>query len=150
MVCLGNICRSPLAAGILRQRFVENNIEGMVDSAGFEPYHIGDTADERSVLVARKHGIDLSAHRARLFRKDDFETYDKIYVMDDNNYRDVMYTVRTESDKKKVDYILNEVHPGKNLPVPDPYYGGIFKFEEVYNLLDAACNKIIARYTEPA
>jgi protein-tyrosine phosphatase len=146
MVCLGNICRSPLAAGLLREKLSMCNIDGTVDSAGFEPYHNGDTADDRAQQVAKKHGIDLSTHRARLFRKSDFDTYDKIYVMDDGNYRDVLYMARNEEDKKKVDYIMNEVDPGKNLHVPDPYYGGLFQFEEVFQLLDQACTKIIARY----
>jgi protein-tyrosine phosphatase len=150
MVCLGNICRSPLAAGLLREKMRLSNFSGTVDSAGFEPYHNGDNADDRAIQVAQKHGIDLTSHRARLFRKDDFDTYDKIYVMDDGNFRDVMYMARTESDKQKVDYILNEVSPGKNEQVPDPYYGGYFKFEEVYELLEAACDKIITRYNAPA
>ena len=146
MVCLGNICRSPLAEGLLKAKFKKAKIDGRVDSAGFEPYHIGDNADERAMQVAKKHGIDLSGHTARLFRKDDFDQYDKIYVMDDGNYRDVMYMARNDDDRKKVDYILNEVTPGNNDEVPDPYYGGIYKFEEVYEMLSGACDKIIEHY----
>lgn len=139
MVCLGNICRSPLACGILKQHLRKLRIDAEVDSAGFEPYHIGDEADERAQKVAGEHGIDLSAHRARLFRKEDFDNYDRIYVMDDTNYQDVMFMARSEADRKKVDYIMNVVNPGKNEAVPDPYYGGYFKFKEVYELLDQAC-----------
>jgi protein-tyrosine phosphatase len=142
MVCLGNICRSPLATGILRDQFKKNGINGTVDSAGFEPYHNGDNADDRAVGIAKKHGIDISQHSARLFRKDDFDNYDKIYVMDDSNYHDVMYMARSAEDKKKVDYIMNVITPGNNDEVPDPYYGGLYKFEEVYNLLEKACKKI--------
>lgn len=142
MVCLGNICRSPLAAGILQAEFKKLKIDATVDSAGFEPYHIGDSADDRAQQVAEEHGIDLSAHRARLFRKEDFDNYDRIYVMDDGNYQDVLYMARNADDKKKVDYILNVVNPGKNEIVPDPYYGGLYKFKEVYELLSVACRKI--------
>jgi protein-tyrosine phosphatase len=143
MVCLGNICRSPLATGILREQLKKQKIEASVDSAGFEPYHIGDEADERAQSIAKQHGIDLSWHRARLFRKEDFDQYDRIYVMDNNNYQDVIYMARNAEDKKKVDYIMNVVNPGSNEEVPDPYYGGLYKFKEVFNLLESAC-KIIA------
>jgi|WetSurMetagenome_2_1015567.scaffolds.fasta_scaffold389781_1 protein-tyrosine phosphatase len=142
MVCLGNICRSPLATGILRDQFKKLGINGTVDSAGFEPYHIGDNPDERAQDIAKKHGIDISQHTARLFRKEDFDQYDKIYVMDDSNYHDVMYMARNAEDKKKVDYIMNVITPGNNDEVPDPYYGGLYKFEEVYTLLEKACKKI--------
>lgn len=142
MVCLGNICRSPLAAGILTEQLKKMNIEGTVDSAGFEPYHRGDHPDERAQEVARQHDIDISGNIARLFRKDDFDTYDKIYVMDSHNYHDVMRVARNENDKKKVDYILNALKPGSNDEVPDPYYGGRQQFMEVYKLLEKACDSI--------
>jgi protein-tyrosine phosphatase len=143
MLCHGNICRSPLAMGILRKKLSENNIEAVVDSAGFEPYHIGDHADERAIQVAKKHGIDLSDHIARLFRRDDFDNNDYIFVMDRGNHRDALYMARNDSDKARVDYIMNLVHPATNAEVPDPYYGGLYNFEEVYSLLDQACDKLI-------
>ena len=142
MVCLGNICRSPIAMAILRDKFKKMNIEGEVQSAGFEPYHNGDPADDRAMAIVKEHGLDLSDHTARLFRKDDFDQFDLIYVMDNTNYQDVMFMARNEEDKKKVRYIMNEVHPGKNQQVPDPYYGGAYKFKEVYDLLEQACQKI--------
>jgi protein-tyrosine phosphatase len=142
MVCLGNICRSPLAMVILRDKFKKMKIEGEVASAGFEPYHNGDTADERAQTIAKQNGLDLSEHRARLFRKDDFDQFDRIYVMDNMNYNDVMFMARNDADKKKVDYIMNMVNPGKNEQIPDPYYGGVFKFKEVFELLEKACSKI--------
>lgn len=148
MVCLGNICRSPLAAGLLNREFKTFSVEGVVDSAGFEPYHIGDNADQRAIDVAKKHGIDLTAHRARLFRKEDFDNYDFIYVMDDLNYRDVSFVARNENDLKKVDYILNVITPGENDVVPDPYYGGAYKFEETFTLLEKACKKIAKKASE--
>lgn len=141
MVCLGNICRSPLAKAILMAKFEEMGIEGVVDSAGFEPYHIGDKADERAQEVARQNGLDISSHRARLFRKEDFDNFDRIYVMDSSNYRDVKYMARNEEDRNKIDYILNALEKG-NKEVPDPYYGGIYQFREVFALLTKACTKI--------
>lgn len=148
MVCLGNICRSPLAAGILKSKFSSLGLEGTVDSAGFEPYHIGDNADPRALEVAKRHGIDLSSHKARLFRKDDFDNFDKIYVMDDLNYRDVRFMARNEADMKKVDYILNVLNPKSNEKVPDPYYGGNYKFEEVFDMLEKACSVIAEKATK--
>jgi protein-tyrosine phosphatase len=142
MVCLGNICRSPLAEGILKHHFKELHIEATVDSVGFEPYHVGDQPDKRAQEIARQNGIDISGHTARLFRKEDFDNFDRIFVMDDGNYRDVISMARSEKDKRKVDYILNLINPGINEEVPDPYYGGTNQFRAVFSLLDAACRKI--------
>lgn len=146
MVCLGNICRSPLAAGILKYQLNKLNINGSVDSAGFEPYHNGEPADDRAQDIAKKHNIDISDHRARLFRKGDFDEYDHIYVMDESNYKDVMFMVRNDADKSKVDYIMNVINPGKNEVVPDPYYGGLYQFQEIYEMLEKACKKIAENY----
>ena len=143
MVCLGNICRSPLAMIILRDKATINNLDIVVDSAGFEPYHNNDIADPRSAEIAKKHGHDLSFHRARLFRHDDFNVYDKIYVMDDYNYQDVKYTSKNDNEFAKVDLIMNVVYPNQNINVPDPYYGGTNGFENVYKMLDIATDKII-------
>src|SRR5210317_1544194 len=123
-VCLGNICRSPLAEGILKKKFELLNIEGVIHSAGFEPYHEGQHPDPRSVSTARKHDIDITNKVARLFNVEDFDNYDKIYVMDSMNYADVMRVARNEEDKSKVDYLLNMSSPGSDNEVPDPYYGG--------------------------
>jgi protein-tyrosine phosphatase len=142
MVCLGNICRSPLAMGILRDKLKNAGVEATVDSAGFEPYHNGDPPDERAQDIARKHHIDISQNRARLFRKEDFDLYDKIYVMDSSIYKDVKYLARNEDDIKKLDYIMNAVNPGSNEIVPDPYYGGLYQFEQVFDMLERACSSI--------
>jgi len=142
MVCLGNICRSPLAQGILKEELLRQGISAEVDSAGFEPFHQGDPADARSVAVARRHGIDIRAHRARLFKSSDFDTYDKIYVMDRTNYSDVENAARNRRDMEKVDYIMNVLQPGQDMPVPDPYYGGTSHFEEVFQMLENACQVI--------
>ncbi len=141
-VCLGNICRSPLAMGILRDKLRRKGLTASVDSAGFEEFHIGNGADPRSVQIAEKHGIDITDHIARLFRTEDFDRFDKIYVMDSINYSDVLDVSRNEADRIKVDYILNLLESGRNQPVPDPYYGGRDGFERTYNLLDKACEKL--------
>lgn len=138
MVCLGNICRSPLAEGIMQQKINLYGLDAHVDSAGFEPFHIGDSPDERAIKIALHNDIDISGYRARIFQPADFDRFDRIYVMDDKNYSDVMQKARKESDRLKVDYILNELHPGSNDVVPDPYYGRFSDFEEVFELLNKA------------
>lgn len=143
-VCLGNICRSPLAEGILKKKFKKLNIKGVIHSAGFEPYHEGQHPDPRSVSTARKHDIDITNKVARLFNVEDFDNYDKIYVMDAMNYADVMRVARNDKDKSKVEYLLNMSSPGSDNEVPDPYYGGADGFDRVYEMMDLACDRIIA------
>jgi len=138
LVCLGNICRSPLAEGIMQKKIKLYGIDAEVDSAGFEPFHTGESPDERAVKVARINNIDISGYRARMFQLADFDRFDRIYVMDDNNYSDVMRKARNESDRQKVDFILNELYPGSNDVVPDPYYGHLSDFEEVFDILNQA------------
>ena len=142
MVCLGNICRSPLAEGIMQQKIDSCGIDAEVDSAGFEAFHTGDSPDERAIKVARKKGIDISGYRARIFQAADFDRFDRIYVMDDKNFSDVMQIARNESDRRKVDFILNALNPGHNDVVPDPYYGKINDFEAVFDLLNQAAEAI--------
>jgi protein-tyrosine phosphatase len=139
-VCLGNICRSPLAEGILRKKLEQEGLADFVevDSAGFEPFHTGDHPDPRSIAVAKKHGIDISNLTARLFQPEDFDTYDRIYVMDHNNYRDVIMCARTKADQEKVDFVMNLTQPGLNQKVPDPWYGKIHDFEVTYSMLNKA------------
>ncbi|MFO7872925.1 MAG: low molecular weight protein-tyrosine-phosphatase [Bacteroidales bacterium] len=143
MVCLGNICRSPLAEGIMRDKIQREGIDVTVDSAGTADYHTGEPPDKRSQEVAQKHGIDISKQRARTFQIADFDRFDRIYVMDRNNYNDLAVLARDKQDMQKLDLILNTLHPGKNKEVPDPYYGGINGFENVYQMLDASCNKVL-------
>ncbi len=141
-VCTGNICRSPLAEGVLRSKYAERAIDAHIDSCGFEPYHIGDRPDHRAQKVARANGIDISNHSARLFRVQDFDRFDKIFVMDSYHYQAVMRVTRDDKDREKVDFIRNTVHPGQNMPVKDPYYDNFYAFEEVFEQLDQACEKI--------
>lgn len=139
MVCLGNICRSPLAEGILQSKVSENIF---VDSAGTADYHVGELPDKRSIAVAQKHGIDISKQRCNHFTSKYFEEFDYIYVMDKSNYENVIQLAPSEETKQKVKLILNESHPNQNLEVPDPYYGGDDGFENVFQMLDKACDVI--------
>ena len=140
MVCLWNICRSPLAEGILSSKLNSNSF--FVDSSGTSAYHIGLQPDERSIAVAKNYGIDINKKRARQFQVTDFDIFDIIYVMDKNNFQDILSLARNNHDKQKVKMILNEIHPNKNKSVPDPYYGGEEGFENVFKMLDKACEII--------
>jgi len=141
-VCTGNICRSPLAEGILKDKLRKKNILAEVDSAGLEDFHVGDPPDERACIVAREHGIDITGHRGRLFVIDDFDHFDKIYIMDPYHYMTLSGMSRNDNDLKKTDYTMNAVEPGKNIPVQDPWYDGMNAFKRVYDQLDQACEKI--------
>ena len=143
MVCLGNICRSPLAEGILAHKTQHLNIK--VDSAGTAGYHIGKLPDERSIEIAEKYNIDLTKQRARQFSRADFDDFDIIYAMDTNNYAHLISLADNKTERNKVRLILNEVNPEKFESVPDPYYGGDDGFQNIYNMLNDACNKIISQ-----
>ncbi len=140
MVCLGNICRSPLAEGILKSKVDPQKVE--VDSAATSNYHIGDSPDERSVAVAQKNDLDITYQRGRQFSAEDFDRFDRIYVMDMSNYRDVMGMAKTEEHRQKVSLILDEIFPGENVEVPDPYQGGPEGFHRVFEMLEEACEVI--------
>ena len=143
MVCLGNICRSPLAEGLLKSKVDPNKV--FVDSAGTSNYHVNDAPDKRSIAIARKHNLDISQQRGRQFEVNDFDRFDLIYVMDNSNYKDIVKLARTNQDKKKVHLILNELFVDENADVPDPYYGGDHGFQHVYSLLDEATDEIIKK-----
>jgi len=144
MVCLGNICRSPLAEGILKSKLPENKF--FIDSAGTGAYHIGNKPDMRSITVAKENGIDISNLRARQFVKQDFSEFDLIYAMDESNFRHIIKMARNDEDIAKVKLILNEITPNQNKSVPDPYYGGDKGFESVFQMLDEACDKIAEKH----
>lgn len=139
MVCLGNICRSPLAEGILRSKLPK---DFTVDSAGTGGWHAGEQPDKRSITTARNRGIDITQQRARQFKKSDFDTFDFIFVMDNQNLKDILALTTSENQKNKVQMILEEVFPGERVDVPDPYYGGADGFEKVFDMLDEACESI--------
>jgi protein-tyrosine phosphatase len=140
MVCLGNICRSPLAEGILASKLSKKYF--IVDSAGTGNWHVGKHPDERSIAVAKKNNLDISKQQGRQFCITDFDSFDYIYVMDNCNYDDVVAMSENEIQKSKVHLILNELFPGENVDVPDPYYGLENGFEVVYKMLDEACEVI--------
>lgn len=145
MVCLGNICRSPMAEGILRQKIENKQLNIETDSCGTANYHVGDSPDRRAQQTIRKHGHDISDLRGRQFKIEDFDRFDLIYTMDENNYYDILDMARNEEERKKVNMIMNEVYPSENIPVPDPYYGGLNGFEETYKMLDLATEKILEK-----
>lgn len=141
MVCLGNICRSPLAEGILKSKTDSDKV--FVDSAGTAGYHIGNNPDKRSIAVANKYGIDISGQRCRKFSYSDFAQFDIIYAMDLNNYHDIIAMTSDKNEVEKVKLLLSEGSTSLT-EVPDPYYGGEDGFEKVYKLIDQACS-IIAK-----
>jgi protein-tyrosine phosphatase len=145
MVCLGNICRSPLAEGILKNKVEKEGLNWTVDSAGTGDYHVGNMPDSRSIAVASKYQIDISNQKARQFKTKDFTEFDLILVMDASNYRNVVNLARNEEDSKKVDLIMNLLIPGQNIEVPDPYWNND-GFEQVFAMLDNACDKLIDKY----
>lgn len=140
MVCLGNICRSPLAHAILESKLPSDKFT--VDSAGTGDYHIGQLPDHRSITAAKKNGLDLTTQRCRQFKVSDFDTFDIIYVMDYSNYENVIKLARNASDIAKVKMILDDNNTSSSPAVPDPYWGTATDFDEVYSLLDDVCEKI--------
>ena len=140
MVCLGNICRSPLAEGILTEKC--KHLPVFVDSAGTSGYHIGKAPDERAQYIANVNRINISNQKARKLTSKDIETFDFIYVMDESNYTNSLKLVKNTKDKMKIDFILNISNPGKNLNVPDPYFADDKGFEYVYEMLNDCCEKI--------
>ncbi|RKS98828.1 protein-tyrosine phosphatase [Flavobacterium sp. 123] len=143
MVCLGNICRSPLAEGILASKLPKKNF--IVDSAGTGSWHIGHAPDKRSIAVAKKNGLIISNQRGRQFSTDDFDFFDYIYVMDNSNYDTVIELAKNQQQKDKVKMILDELFPNENVDVPDPYFGLANGFNMVYEMLDEACEIISAK-----
>jgi protein-tyrosine phosphatase len=146
MVCLGNICRSPLAEGILKSKVDYDKV--LVDSAGTAGYHIGEKPDERSIDVARKYGIDISGQCCRKFQAGDFKRFDLIYAMDRENLRVILDLAESAEERKKVKLLLDEVS-AETKDVPDPYYGGQDGFEQVYHLIEEACDAISKKLCRP-
>ena len=149
MVCLGNICRSPLAEGILQEKAKAAGLDFTVDSAGTNGYHVGEAPHHLSQKVARHHGIDISRQRARRFTAADFQHFDKIYAMAGDVIDDMRRIAGRQFDPSKVELLMNEVHPGKDEDIPDPWYGPEPGYHEVYDMIDSAANHIIAKYGHP-
>ena len=140
MVCLGNICRSPLAEGILASKLDPALFE--VDSAGTGNWHVGNPPDKRSIAVGKAHDVHIDHLRGRQFTASDFKAFDRIYVMDSSNLSNVLALRETATSNAAVSMILEVLFPGENVDVPDPYYGGSIDFERVYDMLDQACTLI--------
>lgn len=146
MVCLGNICRSPLAEGILSNMLDQDGKNWKVDSAGTGSWHIGESPHQGSLKVAKKNDIDISNQKARKFSVEDFDDFDLILAMDSDNYNNIISLARSKEDQEKVKLILNYLHPGMNMAVPDPYFTG--GFDEVYSLLENACHNLLNNLKE--
>jgi protein-tyrosine phosphatase len=146
MVCLGNICRSPLAEGILKHKARQAGLDWTVESAGTNGYHVGEAPHHLSQKVAKLNGIDICEQKARRFVKEDLKRYDKIYAMASDVIVDMRRIAGDAYDASKVDLLLNEVHPGEHRSVPDPWYGPEPGYHDVYKMIHEACESIIAKY----
>jgi protein-tyrosine phosphatase len=145
MVCLGNICRSPLAEGILKDKARKAGLNWVVESAGTNGYHVGEAPHHLSQKVAKLNGIDICQQKARRFVKEDFARYDKIYAMADDVIDEMKRIGKDRYDPGKVELLMNELHPGKHLSVPDPWYGPEPGYHEVYEMISRACDKIVEK-----
>jgi protein-tyrosine phosphatase len=134
-----------MAEGLLSKKVTNHKLSVEVDSAGTSGYHIGEKPDSRMIETAKSFGVTIDNLKARKFSVADFDNFDIIYAMDASNYSNIILLARTDTDKNKVHLLLNELEPGKNLDVPDPYFGGEKGFIAVYNMLDAATDKIIEK-----
>lgn len=146
MVCLGNICRSPLGEGILQHHAWKAGLQWTVESAGTGNWHIGEHPHPLSTKVAKLNGIDISKQRARQFVKEDFERFDIIYVMDSGNYNEVKRISGNFFDETKIDLLLNESYPGQNRNVPDPWFGEEDGYHKVFVMIQNACEKVIEKH----
>ncbi len=147
MVCLGNICRSPLAEGILQDRAFKAGLSWSVESAGTNHYHTGDAPHPLSQKVAKLHGIDISRQRARRFTADDFLNYDRIYALAGDVLAEIKRISRDRFDPSKIELLMNELYPGRNLDVPDPWYGPEPGYHEAFQLIEKACEAIIKKFS---
>lgn len=146
MVCLGNICRSPIAEGVLQQMAVAAGLDWTVASAGTNGYHTGEAPHKYSRKICRQNGYDIDAQRAARFQASDFDTYDHIYVMALDVYNDVRQIARTDADMQKVHFFLEELFPGEQSEVPDPWYGNEAGYEPVFQLIKKGSEAIIAKH----
>jgi len=146
MVCLGNICRSPLAHGILQKEIIDQNLNWEVESSGTSSFHNGELPDKRSIEVAEKNGIDIRAQRSRLFLKNDLHNFDLILTMDSSNYQNVIRMASSEEEREKVKLLLNYAYPNENRAVPDPYYEG--GFQSIFDMINEAVLKLIEAYSK--
>ena len=147
MVCLGNICRSPLAEGILKDKIKAKGLDWEVDSAGTSGWHEGERPDPRSIKVGLLHNTDIRNQRSRKLLPEDLQKFDLIFAMDSSNYQKIIALANSEEERNKVNLIMNMVNPDMNEKVPDPYLNDD-GFENVYNMLDRACDAIVEKYAQ--
>jgi protein-tyrosine phosphatase len=145
MVCLGNICRSPLAEGILQDKALKAGLNWKIESAGTDTYHVGEAPHPLSQKVARENGIDICNQRARRFVAEDFEKFDKIYALAEDVLYEIRRIARNKFDGSKIDLLMNELYPGKNMAVPDPWYGSEEGYHKAYQMIEAACDALITK-----
>lgn len=143
MVCLGNICRSPMAEGILSHKAAQLEIPVTVDSAGTGNYHVGEAPDDRAIATAKKFGVDISTQKARQFTAEDFDRFDRIFVMDASNLRNVLQLAAHEEQRAKVSLMMDVLYPNEAMEVPDPWFGGTEGFVRVFEMLDSACERFL-------
>ena len=148
MVCLGNICRSPMADGLMRKKIADHNLDVVIDSAGTGDWHIGHPPDSRMIETAKNNGVPIDELRGRQFKVEDFDVFDRIIVMDKSNSDNVRKVARDEKDVRKIEMFLDLTHPGKDLDVPDPYFGGDEGFQDVFDMLDAGTDVILKELKE--
>ncbi len=148
MVCLGNICRSPLAEGILQKKVLQAGLTWTVDSAGTNNYHTGEPPHPLSQKVAKMNGIDISRQRARRFTADDFDKYDRIYALAGDVIEDMKRIAKNRFNPAKTDLLMNELYPGSDMDVTDPWYGPESGYHEAFKLIDAACEAILKNALE--
>lgn len=146
MVCLGNICRSPIAEGVMRHIAFQHNLNWSIESAGTESYHIGEAPHSYSQKVCHKYGIDISQQKARKFVPEDFNNFDKIYAMSKDVLEEIKHVSGSSFDESRISLFLNELYPGSNRSVPDPWYGPEDGYEEVYDMIEKTCRKIAEKY----
>ena len=146
MVCLGNICRSPLAEGILKEKIKKAGVSWKVDSAGTNHYHTGEAPHQFSQKVAAQNGINISEQRARRFIKEDIDQFDKIYALAPDVLDEMKLITGEKFDKQKVDLLLNELYPGENREVIDPWYGPEAGYHDIFDIINRACDSIITNY----
>lgn len=148
MVCLGNICRSPIAEGVLQHKAKQHGLDWVIDSAGTNSYHIGEPPHKFSQKICKTYGIDISGQRARRFTREDFKRYDKIYALAEDVKDEIKSIGGAAADMSKVELLLNELHDNCNSSVPDPWYGGEEGYLPVYEMIDEVCDAIIRKYSQ--
>lgn len=146
VVCLGNICRSPIAEGVLKQLSEEKKLNWIIDSAGTESFHIGEAPHVNSQLVCKEHGIDISGQRASKFYHSEMDKYDRIYAMSLDVYNEIKAICGLKFDENKVELFLNELYPNENRSVKDPWYGELDGYYEVFDEIKKVCEAIIKKY----